>query len=181
MNCSTLLRSPMAGAAALVLVLAACGSDGDDTADTTTAAATESTEAATTDTTAAAATEDTTAAADPAAAGQAVDLTEWSVTIDGDVAAGGTSFAITNSGENPHALAITVGDAYESLPLLDNGAVDTDTLGDDFVTSSENVEPGASATLDVTLEAGNYVFFCPIAFGPNSHAGQGQVLSVTVS
>ena len=31
------------------------------------------------------------------------------------------------------------------------------------------------------LPPGKYVFFCPVAFGPTSHAKAGQVLSVTVS
>ena len=82
--------------------------------------------------------------------------------------------------DNPHAFAIVRGDSYEELPQLDNGAVDTEAMGDDFLGSTDNVEVGDSTEITFDLEAGNYVFFCPIQFGPNSHAAAGQVLSVTV-
>ncbi|MDH4077470.1 MAG: hypothetical protein OEW29_16190, partial [Acidimicrobiia bacterium] len=69
-----------------------------------------------------------------------------------------------------------------SLPKLENGAVDAANLeAGAFIGESEKVDQGATGTLSVTLEPGNYVFFCPIAFGPNSHAKAGQVLAVTVS
>lgn len=187
----SLTRGASAGALALSLVLAACGSSSDDT-DTTTEATTEATtaaseagssattEAASATTEAAAAS--TTAAAAAAGEGQAVDLKEWSITITGDVKAGANTFAIANTGDNPHALAIVKGDSYESLPKLDNGAVDSDKLdAGAFIGASESVDKGATGTLSVTLDPGNYVFFCPVAFGPNSHAKAGQVLSVTVS
>ncbi len=195
-----LIRRGAIGALALSLVLAACGSSGDDTATTggstagseassaTTEATSATTAKAATSTTAkaAASTSAAAAAATTAAAGagegQAVDLKEWSITITGDVKSGASTFALSNTGENPHALAIVKGDSYESLPKLDNGAVDSDKLeAGAFIGASERVEKGATGTLSVTLEAGKYVFFCPIAFGPNSHAKAGQVLSVTVS
>lgn len=186
----SLIRGASAGALALSLVLAACGSSSDDT-DTTTEATTAASEAgssATTEaaaassTTAAAGGASTTAAAAAAGEGQAVELKEWSITITGDVKSGASTFALSNTGDNPHALAIVKGDSYESLPKLDNGAVDSDKLeAGAFIGASEKVEKGATGTLSVTLEPGNYVFFCPIAFGPNSHAKAGQVLSVTVS
>ena len=115
-----------------------------------------------------------------AAEGQPVDLGEWFIEV-GDVAAGTTTFALSNSGEQTHALAVARGTSYEELPQLDNGAVDTETLGDDFLGASNEISNGATTTVDFDLEPGDYVFFCPIAFGPNSHAARGQVLSVTVS
>ncbi|MEZ5411177.1 MAG: hypothetical protein R2761_24315 [Acidimicrobiales bacterium] len=183
----SLIRGGAAGALALSLVLAACGSSGDDT-DTTGAstAVSEAGSSATTEAGASATTEGdaaaTTEAAAAAADGQAVELKEWSVTVTGDVTSGANTFAIANTGENPHALAIVKGDSYESLPKLDNGAVDEANLeAGAFIGQSERVAQGSTGTLSVTLEPGNYVFFCPIAFGPNSHAKAGQVLPVTVS
>ena len=111
---------------------------------------------------------------------QAVDLGEWFLEMPDQLDAGSYTFALTNVGENPHAFAIVRGDAYEDLPQLDNGAVDTDAMGDDFLGASDRIESGASGEVEFELEAGNYVFFCPIQFGPNSHAAAGQVLSVTV-
>ncbi len=183
----SLMRGASASALALSLVLAACGSSGDDTATTggSTAgseASSATTEAAAASTTAAAGGASTTAAAAAAGEGQAVELKEWSVTITGDVKGGANTFAISNTGDNPHALAIVKGESYEALPKLENGAVDSDKLdAGAFIGASEKVEKGAEGTLSVTLEPGKYVFFCPIAFGPNSHAKAGQVLSVTVS
>lgn len=190
-----LIRGGAAGALALSLVLAACGSSSDDTATTggstagSEASASATTEAADATTTTKAATSttaaggaSTTAAAAAAGEGQAVELKEWSVTITGDVKSGANTFALSNTGNNPHALAIVKGESYESLPKLENGAVDSDKLeAGAFIGASEKVEKGASGTLSVTLEPGKYVFFCPVAFGPNSHAKAGQVLSVTVS
>ncbi len=189
-----LIRGGAAGALALSLVLAACGSSGDDTATTdastasSEASSSATTEAASASTTATAAASTTaaggasTTAAAATGEGQAVDLKEWSVTVTGDVKGGANTFAIANTGDNPHALAIVKGDSYESLPKLDNGAVDSDKLeAGAFVGASEKVEKGSTGTLSVTLEPGNYVFFCPVAFGPNSHAKAGQVLSVAVS
>ena len=191
---NSLIRGGAAGALALTLALAACGSSSDDTATTgastagseASAASSATTEAATASTTAAAGATTTagasTTAAAAAAGGQAVDLKEWSITVDGDVKAGAATFAVVNDASNPHALAIVKGDSYETLPLLANGAVDTEKLAADaFIGATEKVEGGTTGSLSVTLDPGNYVFFCPIAFGPNSHAKAGQVLSVTVS
>ena len=177
------LRGGAAGALALSLVLAACGSSGNDTDTTEGSSAVSEAESSATEVGASATTESATAATEAAAAeGQAVELKEWSVTVTGDVASGASTFAIANTGENPHALAIVKGDSYESLPKLENGAVDAANLeAGAFIGESEKVDQGATGTLSVTLEPGNYVFFCPIAFGPNSHAKAGQVLAVTVS
>lgn len=180
------IRGGAAGALALSLVLAACGSSGGDTATTeastaATEASSATTEAAAASTTAAGGGASTTAAA-AAGEGQAVELKEWSITITGDVKGGANTFALSNTGENPHALSIVKGESYESLPKLENGAVDEAKLeAGALIGASERVEKGATGSLSVTLEPGNYVFFCPIAFGPNSHAKAGQVLSVTVS
>jgi hypothetical protein len=124
--------------------------------------------------------EEAAAPIDPPDEGQPVDLGEWYIEL-GDVAAGATTFTVSNSGENPHALAVARGTSYEELPLLDNGGVDTGALGDDFLGASDRIDSGQEAAVDFELEPGDYVFFCPIAVGPNSHAAQGQVLSVTVS
>lgn len=179
---------------AIGLFAGAC-SDGGDTADAesdTTEEATETTEAApttvaTTTTTTAeetteAPTETTAAPADPAPAGDAtaVGLGEWFVDTPATLEAGTITFAVSNTGENPHAFAIVRGTSYEELPLLDNGAVDTEMLGDDFLGKTENIPSGESGEIEFELEAGDYVFFCPVQFGPNSHAAAGQVLSVTV-
>ena len=175
--------------AVFALVFAACGDDEDTSTETTEAEESETTEAEETETTEAEETEtteaeetETTEAEEGGAAadGVPIALAEWTISDPGALAAGSFTFALENTGENPHALAIARGTSYEELPLKENGAVDTDALGDDFLGASDNVDPGGTGSIDFDLEAGDYVFFCPIEFGPNSHAGAGQVLSVTV-
>ncbi len=190
---------------ALTLVGAACGSDddddastddteapaddtADDTTDDTEAPADDAADDTTDDTEAPAddtaddTTDDTEAPADDAAGGIPVALTEWAVGVEPSLTAGSLTFDVTSDGEFPHALAIARGTSYEDLPLKDeNGAVDIDALGDDFLGTTENLQPGEAATITFDLEAGDYVFFCPIENGPNSHAAAGQVLSVTVN
>ncbi len=172
--------------AAFTLVLAACGGDDDDTsADDSSSETTAAADDAAETTEAADDAAETTEAADDggdaaAADGTPIELAEWSISDPGALTAGSATFALSNTGENPHALAIARGTSYEDLPQKENGAVDTDALGDDFLGASDNVDPGGTGSIDFDLEAGDYVFFCPIEFGPNSHAGAGQVLSVTV-
>lgn len=181
--------------AALVFVLAACGSDEDDASDDTSDSS-ETTASETSETTAPETTEAETTAPETTApettassaaetsedAGGAVpiELAEWSISDPGELSAGTINFALSNTGENPHAFAIARGVRYEDLPQKSNGAVDTDALGDDYLGTSDNVPSGEAGAVEFELAAGDYVFFCPIEFGPNSHAGAGQVLSVTV-
>ena len=112
-----------------------------------------------------------------------VSLVEWAVEAPTELEAGALSFAVTNdSGLGiAHRFGIARGESYESLPLLGNGAIDEEALGDDFLGDTGNFQAGESATLDIDLEAGDYVLFCNISNGPSSHAAQGQTLSVTVS
>lgn len=158
--------------AALVLSTAAvgCGSSGDDDAD---AAAEDTSELAPDD---AGGTDD---AAD--ATGIGVSLVEWAVEAPAEYTAGSTTFQVSNGGSFPHELVVIAGDGYESLPLAANGAVLEDELAPDAILGrTARLSPGDSEQLTVDLPPGNYVLLCNIAVGPNSHAGQGQWLDVTV-
>lgn len=170
----------------LGLVIAGCSSSDDSAGETDTSEATgAASEDTATDNTA---TDDTGSAgtaseddADAAADGAVpVGMKEWAIETETTVAAGSVTFEVTNTGSFPHELAIAKGDGYDTLPLLDNGAVDETTLGADFLGRSDRVAPGATGTVTFDLEAGTYVFLCNIAVGPNSHAKAGQVLTVTV-
>lgn len=182
---------PIAILTALVLVLAACsGSDGDSSAATgdtsTTDTAAESTTTTTTEpaaTTEATTTSESAATGDDAAtAGSTVpvSLFEWAVDAPTEIAAGTVTFEVSNIGEFSHEFAIARGDSYETLPLLGNGAVDEEALGPDWLGRTERIGPEEQVTISFDLDPGNYVFLCNIQSGPNSHASQGQVLSVTV-
>jgi hypothetical protein len=176
-----------------VLALSACGGGSDDTADTVASTATEppAETAAAVDTESPAETEapteteapvDTEPPADtdtPADGAVAVSLVEWAVEAPVDLAAGPITFEVTNDGDFPHHFAIARGNSYEDLPQI-VGAVDETALGDDYLGRTENIQSGATASIEFDLEPGNYVLFCNIATTV-SHAAQGQVLSVTVS
>lgn len=116
----------------------------------------------------------------PAAAGVPVSLVEWDIVTPDQIEAGTVTFEVSNDGDFPHEFGITRGTTYEELPLLDNGAIDEDTLGDDVLGRTERLDSGATTTIEFELEPGTYVFFCNIVAGPNSHAANGQAVSVTV-
>jgi len=121
--------------------------------------------------------------ADEVASGDAVgvSLVEWAVEAPTELESGPITFSVANDGDFAHEFGIARGDSYETLPLLDSGAIDEEALGDDLLGVSESYASGETMDFDYDLEPGNYVLFCNIAVGPNSHAAAGQVLSVTVS
>ena len=119
---------------------------------------------------------------EPAGGAIGVSLTEWAVETDTELAAGTVEFSITNDGEFPHEFVVVRADGYAALPQEASGEVIEDELEPGaLLDRTERLESGESASLTVDLEPGNYVFFCNIAIGSNSHAGRGQTLDVTVS
>lgn len=112
--------------------------------------------------------------------GTPVDLFEWGLATTSLVNSGDVLFSVTNSGAFNHEFAIARGASYEELPLLENGAVDEDALGADFIGRTETFGGGQTIEATFNLEPGDYVLFCNIAVGPNSHAANGQVQSLSV-
>ena len=187
-------RALLALVAGLALVAAACGSDDDDAADdeTTTSEAAEETttsEAAEETTTSEAAEETTTSEADADAdAGSGIGVVlndEFELVLASDPAAGSVTFNVANEGPDfPHALTIVKGASLDDLPRNEaNGAVDTEAMDPADIIGSTTIplDGGTSEDLTVDLEAGDYVFFCPIQNETQSHVGAGQVISVTVA
>jgi uncharacterized cupredoxin-like copper-binding protein len=124
---------------------------------------------------------ETQAAAAPAEGGLSYALKEWSLEGSPTLTAGKSDLKITNAGKFPHEFRILKG-TYEALPKNDLGTVQTAGLpADAQLGLVEKIEPGKDAALSVDLPAGQYLFVCNIEFGPNSHAGKGQVLNVTVA
>ena len=82
-----------------------------------------------------------------------VRLSEWAVQLSVQaVAAGPVRFAVTNAGSIPHAFEIEGRGVERQTP---------------------QIQPGDSATLAITLAAGNYEVYCPI--GEGSHKKLGMV------
>jgi hypothetical protein len=117
----------------------------------------------------------------PAAGAVPVTMKEYSVDAPTALKAGSITFTLTNNGEFDHELVVAKGDSYETLPHLDNGAVDEDALGADLIGRGKKIGGGSSDSVTMELPAGKYVLFCNLGNASNSHAAKGQVLSVTVS
>jgi uncharacterized cupredoxin-like copper-binding protein len=81
-----------------------------------------------------------------------------------ELKAGKVKFQIKNAGAMPHALAIEAGTA--------TGGGD----GSGALAKTEDIAPGASATLEADLKPGTYELYCHIP----GHYGAGQKVTITV-
>ncbi len=136
----------------LALVAASCGGD-DDGGDGGDGAATDGTVAAT--------------------------LADYSVTLDQSSApAGDVTFDVSNEAGQVHEFVVLQTDlAEDALPTDENG--DVDEAGDPGITlvdEIEDIEGGATASLDVSLDAGSYVIICNLP----GHYSQGMHTAFTV-
>jgi uncharacterized cupredoxin-like copper-binding protein len=176
------------------IALTSCSSDSSDTTSVvveteaapaveTTAAPAQSSAAAaeTTPAPAESAPAETAPAVAAAAAGPTYTLKEWSLEGSATLPAGPTEIAITNAGNFGHEFVVIKDTTYEDAPKNDLGTVLEDQLPAGAILGEvAKIEKGASAKLAVDLAPGKYLFVCNIEFGPNSHAGKGQRLNVTV-
>src|SRR5689334_20992999 len=88
-----------------------------------------------------------------------VRLSEWKVDLaQASVAAGTVTFTVTNGGSVPHAFEVEGHGVEQETPLI---------------------QPGATATLTLTLRPGGYEVYCPV--GNDSHKKLGMVTSLHVT
>lgn len=86
-----------------------------------------------------------------------VDETDFALELSTDTFTPGVyTFTITNSGDTTHALEI-------EGPGVEDAAID-------------QLAPGDTAELTVTLESGDYTVYCPVA----NHADMGMTTTITV-
>jgi uncharacterized cupredoxin-like copper-binding protein len=161
-------RSPRRTAAALVLAVGVglvAGCSGDDTAGGTAAdtpaadTPAAETSAAAPSSSAAASAPSSPAAESPAEA-ETVAVTEGEMFIElseDSYSSGSYTFEVVNEGRMPHDF------------VVERDGAD--------VAATEVLQPGQSATLTVTLEQGDYVFYCSVG----SHRAAGMETPVTVS
>lgn len=151
---------PARGAAVGVLAVAAalltaCGgssSDGDDAAATTTSASSETTSSSP-------AGESSASSSSSSSAVETITATEadFSITLDEDsLVAGEYEIEVVNEGNATHDLVV-------------------ERDGED-VAASDTIGPGESTTLTVTLDEGEYVFYCSIG----NHRSMGMEVTVQV-
>jgi uncharacterized cupredoxin-like copper-binding protein len=123
---------------------------------------------------------ETTASA--AATGPAYTLKEWSLEGSASLPAGVTEISVTNAGNFGHEFVVIKDTTYEDAPKNELGTVEEDKLpAGSVVGEISKIEKGVTSKLSVNLAPGKYLFVCNIEFGPNSHAGKGQRLNVTVA
>ncbi|SDX53847.1 Uncharacterized copper-binding protein, cupredoxin-like subfamily [Geodermatophilus africanus] len=164
---TTPARSPRRAAAALVLavgigLVAGCsGDDAGGTAADTPAADTPAadTSAAAPSSSAAASAPSSPAAPPAEAESETVAVTEGEMYIElaeDSYSAGSYTFEVVNEGRMPHDF------------VVERDGAD--------VAATDILQPGQSATLTVTLEQGDYVFYCSVG----SHRASGMETPVTV-
>ena len=109
-------------------------------------------------------------------------LTSYAIALDTDsVKAGDVIFHVHNDATDlTHEMVIFKTDLPpDQLPLTDEGIVDEEGAGITFIDEVEDVEPGMSVDLAVTLEAGNYVILCNVD-SDQLHYQHGMYVAFTV-
>jgi uncharacterized cupredoxin-like copper-binding protein len=111
-----------------------------------------------------------------------VTLDEYAVDVDPASAAAGTvAFELDNAGEEAHEFVVVQAASADSLPTGDDGAVVEDDLEDGaFVGEVEPFPAGETCEGTFELEAGDYVLFCNVVEGDESHFAEGMSTSFTV-
>ena len=154
------------GAIALAIgVLPACGGDDSSSTAATSAAATTGS------------TGDGTSVA--------VTLQEFAIAAaPASAPAGSVTFDVTNDGPNDvHEFVVIKTDLGPTeLPVDDKGVVDEEGAGIEPVDEIEDIEVGATPSLTVDLEAGNYVLICNIysKSEQEAHYSEGMRIGFTV-
>jgi uncharacterized cupredoxin-like copper-binding protein len=110
--------------------------------------------------------------------GVPVTLRDFSVTVASTLPSGSNQLAITNSGATVHELevfTVPAGVDPANIPQA-NGVADTASVGMTVVDEVEDVAPGTSHNLTVSLQPGTYAFICNLP----THYGLGMHATVTV-
>jgi uncharacterized cupredoxin-like copper-binding protein len=119
--------------------------------------------------------------------GNGVDATLSNFKIDLDkssASSGEVTFNIKNDGPSVHEFVVLqTGLAPDQLPTTQENGVtiaDEEASGIEPIDEVEDIAPGASADLKVSLQPGNYVLICNIS-NDGGHYVQGMRTAFTVS
>ena len=109
-----------------------------------------------------------------------ITLLEWTIHGEEDdsltaVPSGGVTFEVENIGLTPHDFVVIKTDKDSADLAVDQGIVIEDEAGE-VIGRTSPVDGGDNATLELTLEAGNYVLICNLP----AHYEQGMYANMTV-
>jgi uncharacterized cupredoxin-like copper-binding protein len=129
---------------------------------------------------------DTTTTSAASSGDVAVTLQEFSVAASpASAPAGDVTFGITNNGpDDEHEFVVMKTDLdFTQLPQNPDGSVDEEGTGIEVIDEVEAIDPGASETLAVDLEAGSYALICNIfdKAEDEAHYAEGMRAGFTVS
>lgn len=112
-----------------------------------------------------------------------VSLAEFSVTPQpASAAAGLVTFRVRNSGAAAHEFLVIKTDlAPDALPTQENGAYEENGAGTELLDEIEEINPGRTANLTLTMEAGTYVLICNIVNQGFVHYTLGMRTAFTVT
>lgn len=156
-------RRPGRRAAALVVavglgVLTGCSSDGDSAAESAATSVSDEAQSLPTQTSDASPTESSSASAPSPVTLQATEV-DFAIELpQTELAAGSYTIEVTNDGDATHDLVI-------------------EDAGGAEVAASQAIPPGQSGTVEVSLQPGEYVFYCSIG----NHREMGMEVAVTVT
>jgi uncharacterized cupredoxin-like copper-binding protein len=92
------------------------------------------------------------------------------------VPAGDVTFHVGNLGATKHEMVVIRTDVDPDTIEVEDHEIDEEAPGMTPIGEVEDVEPGASADLALTLEAGRYIFVCNLP----KHFERGMVTTFTV-
>jgi uncharacterized cupredoxin-like copper-binding protein len=107
-----------------------------------------------------------------------VSLSDYKIAGPASSAAGRTTFEVANDADQVHEFVVVRTTlAPEALPLDEDGLVDEQGAGLEFVDEVEDLEAGKSASLTVDLTAGSYLLLCNLP----EHYAKGMVAPFAAS
>ena len=109
-----------------------------------------------------------------------VTLQEWAVLPSPSVgAAGDVTFDVSNAGEREHEFVVIRTDLdHGELPTLEDGSVDEEAV--DIVGEVEELDPGATGSVSLDLETGNYALMCNLVHEEHSEEDEDGEAAVHV-
>jgi uncharacterized cupredoxin-like copper-binding protein len=141
-----------------LVVLTGCSSDGDSSAESAATSVTDEAQTLPTQTSDASPTESSPASAPSPVALRATEV-DFAIELpQTELAAGSYTIEVVNEGDANHDLVI-------------------EDAGGTEVAASEVIQPGQSGTVEVSLQPGEYVFYCSIG----NHREMGMEVAVTVA